>query len=54
MSKVEHIRCDNEDCGGGSKHFWKCGNNHDICGCCLIELEGGPHCPICLKNARLK
>lgn len=54
MSKEEVTHCDNPECGGGSHHYYKCGNGHDICGCCIVTLSRKSLCPVCLKGAEVK
>lgn len=54
MSKTEVISCDNEDCNGGSHHFYKCNNGHDVCGCCIVILSTKKFCPMCIKGVEIK
>lgn len=52
--KEERIVCDNDNCNGG-KYFFKCGNGHDICSLCVVEVWGGKKfCPICIEKAKLE
>lgn len=57
MAREEHISCDNPDCHGG-KHFFVCGNGHDICSLCKVSFDEDEdealYCPVCLKSAELK
>jgi hypothetical protein len=53
MTREERIICDNENCKDG-KHYFICGNGHDICSLCLVTLQKKEYCPICLELARLK
>jgi len=55
MKKMIQV-CDNPDCQGG-KHFKECGNGHDICNSCWVEIDNGEkyycYCPLCEFKARL-
>lgn len=48
--------CDGDAGGSHSKYppTRRCKNGHDVCGFCIVGLEGKGYCQRCLKNAELE